>query len=95
MGFCCFGLGVGMELNNRRDNREEDIRCAAVWFDDKKEYKHQPKNIKYGYVICGLRHHNCFTNRFVLGLEKIPLAIQGFLTSKDRFVGRNCRGERI
>ena len=70
----------------------EYIACSAIWFDDGKEYVHQPFNIKSGYVIAGLRHHNCFAtlsiltnkNQSHLQYEKV----QGFLTSKGRFVNR-------
>jgi len=75
-------------LKYRHDNKEEDIRCSAIWYQDGGTYPHQPINIKNGYVLCGLRHHNCIANRFVIGMEKIPNSIQGFLTSKDRFVNR-------
>ena len=75
-------------MKYRHDNREEDIRCSAIWFQDGVEYPHQPRNVESGYVLCGLRHHNCIANRFVVGMEKIPDSIQGFLTSRDRFVDR-------
>lgn len=65
----------------------EDIRCAAIWFNDGASWKHQPNNIDSGYVICGLRHHNCFAVRAALGLGKIA-HVQGFLTNKNRFVDR-------
>lgn len=70
----------------------EKILCAAILFDDKKEYVHQPKNIKSGLVICGRRHHNCFA--IYTALRGAPkgksdiVVIQGFLTNTDRFVDR-------
>lgn len=72
--------------------QEERIICAAIWFKDDKEYIHNPKNIEKGYVICGLRHHNCFAilgqvlqpNKEYKELEEI----QGFMTSLNRFVDR-------
>jgi hypothetical protein len=67
------------------------ITCSAIWFNDKKEHNHQPFNIKTGYVVCGHRHHNCFSTSFILnkyekvkGLEEI----QGFMTSENNFVDR-------
>lgn len=71
---------------------KEKIICSAIWFDDYKEYQHQPKNIKTGFVICGRRHHNCFmimkiltnSNYTKLDYEKE----QGFLTNTNRFVDR-------
>lgn len=78
----------------------ERILCAAIWFDDGKEYVHQPKNIKTGMVVCGRRHHNCFSiiadilgkvgERRDLGLHEKE---QGFLTSTDRFVTREEAAE--
>lgn len=70
----------------------ERILCAAIWFRDTKKYIHQPANIQSGYVICGLRHHNCFyTNSLIYGEEyhknKVE-EMQGFLTSNNRFVSR-------
>lgn len=72
----------------------EYLLCSAVWFDDGIDtYVHQPRNIKTGYVICGRRHHNCFTIVAMLtGIRKERLTreeVQGFLTNKDRFVDRN------
>jgi len=77
---------------------KEYILCSAIWFDDGKEYVHNPSNIKTGFVIAGRRHHNCFA---VLGqilqpnLEYKALDdIQGFLTNTNRFVDRE-EGGRI
>lgn len=72
---------------------KEYILCAAIWFDDGgKDYVHQPKNITSGYVVCGRRHHNCFTIRAMLQGPKNERSnedhIQGFLTNLDRFVDR-------
>ena len=70
----------------------EYILCAAIWFDDGKEYAHQPKNIDSGLVFCGWMHGCIFAQiggtvreRKALG---IPEKEQGFLTSKNRFVNR-------
>lgn len=67
--------------------KEEYILCAAVHFQDGIEYVHQPKNIESGFVICGRRHHNCFTTKSIFNTPFIN-SEQGFLTSKDRFVDR-------
>jgi len=75
-------------MNYRHDNRQEDIRCAAVHYNDGNEYPHQPRNIDVGYVLCGLRHHNCFVMRNDKNDGRRNNTIQGFLTSKDRFVTR-------
>lgn len=71
---------------------EEFILCAATWFDDGKKYEHQPINIKTGLVFCGFGHHSIFqqiggtvAKRQELGIHEKE---QGFVTSKNRFVGR-------
>lgn len=78
------------------------IICAAVWYDDGKEYVHQPKNIKSGFIVSGRRHHNCFITSFILnGEETVQNKVkdrhweveQGFITSDDRFVGRKEAGQ--
>jgi hypothetical protein len=78
------------------------VICAAVWFKDGKKYSHQPRNVDSGLVVCGRRHHNCFLTAFELsGKERFKdlnelnaKAIQGFMTSDDRFVDRK-EGGRI
>ncbi|HEY0657270.1 MAG TPA: hypothetical protein VGD05_02290 [Pyrinomonadaceae bacterium] len=71
------------------------IVCSAIYYDDGIERVHQPKNIKTGIVITGLRHCNCFAiakelfqNRDYIGKE-----IQGFLTSENVFVNRELAGK--
>lgn len=86
------------------DNSKEYAICAAIWYDDgisednKEEMKFPAHgkgrtftndNISTGFVIGGHRHGNCIavmpTNpKFNGGLE----TVQGFLTSKGRFVDR-------
>jgi hypothetical protein len=70
------------------DLEKEYILCAAIWFDYDLDnvYPHQPKNIEKGYVICGRRHHNVFAIHTLIGKPRNH--IQGFVTNKDRFVGR-------
>lgn len=71
----------------------EYLLCSAIWFDDGIDtYVHQPRNIKTGFVVCGRRHHNCFTTvAMLMGIRKerpTKEEVQGFLTNKDRFVDR-------
>jgi len=72
--------------------KEEQVLCAAIWFDDGKEYPHQPKNIDTGLVFCGWMHACIFPQIGGTVKERKNLGIhereQGFLTSKNRFVGR-------
>ena len=75
---------------------EEYIICAANHYDDGKTRTFNPKNIESGFVVCGRRHHNCIqTFAQIVGFPYSDEAnkshnteVQGFLTSKDRFVGR-------
>lgn len=71
-----------------RENIKERIVCAANWYDDGKVYQHQPRNIKSGFVVEGLRHHSIIA---VLGqVFGYPSRgeEQGFTTTKNRFVTR-------
>ncbi|MHA1199458.1 MAG: hypothetical protein ACTSQF_09045 [Candidatus Heimdallarchaeaceae archaeon] len=76
---------------------KEYILCAAVWFDNKTVYPHQPTNIKSGLVVLGRRHHNAITTAFLLNDEKkINTACtntQGFITNLDHFVNRKEAGK--
>jgi hypothetical protein len=81
---------------------KEYILCASIHFDDGKEHAHQPKNIKTGFVVCGRRHHNCYTSLQSIGkslgyddtlIVKKGLVLesregQGFITNLDRHVDR-------
>ncbi len=67
---------------------KETIICSAIYIDDKKEHVHQPINIKTGFVVCGHRHHNCFSILSLIKLDCKSINVQGFLTSKNRFVDR-------
>lgn len=83
-----------MKSHNPTPNNEEYIICSAIHFHDDKEHVHQPRNIKTGYVLCGLRHHNCFASLTVLKKDanlakmKLPKHVQGFLTSLNNFMNR-------
>ena len=74
----------------------ERIQCAAIHYNTPYTHEHQPKNITTGYVICGLRHHNCIQvfSQIVAGMKGMEIiklkngSTQGFLTSTNRFVNR-------
>ncbi len=78
-------------------NDKEYILCAAIYYpDDPAKYiVHGPTNITHGLVICGYRHHSCINMYFEMTLKRTPLVmhIQGFLTSKNRFVTRKEAAE--
>ena len=75
----------------------ERIICAANFYQDGKKRTFRPTNIEEGLVICGHRHHNCI--QLFAELVGFPYSVEaqklhnteiiGFLTSKNRFVGRN------
>jgi len=81
-----------MEFNS------EYILCAAIWHKDlllKREdfpSSHlRPTNVDKGIVFCGYRHLQCLYQMIAMtGLNQHEAGeeIQGFLTSKNRFVNR-------
>jgi hypothetical protein len=72
----------------------DDIRCAAIWYDDGIERPHQPFNISSGIVVCGHRHHNIFVILAELfpDLDYKRKHVQGFITRENRFVNRKLGG---
>lgn len=74
---------------------KERILCAAIWYKDLKLVKEipevLPKNCKRGLVVTGHRHCHCIWLKVCLtGLNdgESGQYVQGFLTSKNRFVNR-------
>jgi len=79
---------------------EEYILCAAIWYKEIPLKKIidgvLPKNCDKGLVVTGHRHGQCmWTMGSLTGLRSVTNAIdgvgdyiQGFLTSKNRFVDR-------
>lgn len=72
---------------------KETILCAAIWYKDLEQGYFQPVNIDKGLVVCGYRHASCVAVMSVLaGLRSVEVEagnmVQGFLTSKHRFVDR-------
>jgi len=82
----------------------EYILCAAIWYKDIPIKKDIPENVRpvncdKGLVFCGYRHAHCmYTMVSVTGLRSVEPEVgeevQGFLTSKNRFVDRE-EGARI
>lgn len=84
-------------INPDTEFTKEYILCAAIWYKDGQHYDNQPEGIDDGYIVCGRRHHNCiFTSWILSGKKNMDYDghIQGFMTSKDRFVDR-YEGARI
>ena len=77
------------------ENREF-IVCSANYYVDGLTHPHQPINISHGFVVCGLRHHNCintFAQIYGFPYSEETLKIkrteeQGFLTNTNKFVNR-------
>jgi hypothetical protein len=77
----------------------EKIVCAANWYKDFPLVKDditstgfvRPINCDRGIVFCGLRHHNCMYQMIAISgkyQHEAGEEIQGFLTTKNRFVDR-------
>jgi len=68
----------------------EYILCAAYWFPDEETPVHNAKNITKGVVLCGHRHHNVIGQFNAMTGKRVPEVEHedGFLTSENRFVGR-------
>lgn len=80
------------------DNNHEYVLCAAIWYKDlvlKKVFDSNvlPVNCDRGLVFCGQRHGQCmYSMCSITGLRSVTPEVgeyvQGFLTSKNRFVDR-------
>lgn len=76
-------------------NKPEYIVCAAIWyrdFDRKRPISNQPNGIFEGVVVGGLNHAQCisiFNGLTGIRTPEAGLSIQGFITSKNRFVDRS------
>jgi len=80
---------------------KEYILCASIWYKELPLVRPElleprgfrPYNVDRGIVISGWRHVNClYQMASITGLRDIPEQVgdstQGFLTNKNRFVGR-------
>ena len=70
---------------------EEKIICAAIWYKKCERAYHRPINTPGGVVLCGHRHGNIISQLVALTGKRHPEmgeSVQGFLTSKNRFVNR-------
>lgn len=73
-------------LNN---GEVELIMCAAIHVDDGIDRMYQPYNIDKGLVFCGWRHPCIFSQIIISYDGRYPESIQGFLTTKNRFLNRD------
>lgn len=70
--------------------KAEYILCAAIHYDDGLSYAHQPVGIISGYVVVGRRHSDCiYTQERMPVTTQILSKVQGFLTSRNRFLNRH------
>lgn len=77
---------------------EEYILCSAIWYKDlplvRKDLANQnPINVDRGIVFCGHRHPHCMYSMIAITGKRsveseVGEYVQGFLTNKNRFVGR-------
>lgn len=74
---------------------KEIVICAAIWVQDYKNKPHGPINIPSGTVFCGLRHCSIISQLAAYGIAHKNCSIQGFLTSKNRFLTREEASELV
>ena len=74
------------------NKNKEIILCAAIWYKEvNPRATHRPINTPGGVVLCGFRHGDVISQVLPLTEQrqfKLGEHIQGFLTSKNRFVDR-------
>lgn len=74
---------------------KEIVVCAAIWVQDHKNKLHGPVNIPSGTVFCGLRHCSIISQLAAYGIALKNRSVQGFLTSKNRFLTREEASELV
>lgn len=74
---------------------KEIVICAAIWVQDDKKRPYQPTNIPSGTVFCGLRHPSILSQLAAYGIAHENRSVQGFLTSKNRFLTREEASELV
>lgn len=87
-----------LESQLKEKNNKERILCAAIWYKDFEAPYHNVTNIDSGVVLCGYRHAHIIgqlvsvagkrtcSNKGVVDCS--GEFVQGFLTSKNRFIDR-------
>lgn len=74
---------------------KEIVVCAAIWVQDHKNRPQGPVNIPSGTVFCGLRHCSIISQLAAYGIAHKNRSVQGFLTSKNRFLTREEASELV
>lgn len=67
---------------------QEKVLCATIWVKGEVKHTQQPNNIEGGFVVSGYRHSSCLEILGFTGIEYKNKSVQGFLTSKNRFLNR-------
>ena len=72
--------------------KKEYILCSAIYYttDKAEQIVFRPINTDRGLVVCGYRHTAIINQYFDMTLKRTAQVphIEGFLTSKNRFVNR-------
>lgn len=100
----CLPCQTTQEYQNTKamESQTERILCSAIWYKEfsvkNENLQPNPANVHNGLVFCGHRHTHCMhTMVSVTGLrsveKEVGKSIQGFLTSKNRFVDRTEAAE--
>lgn len=75
---------------------KEIVICAAIWVQDGKKRPCQPTNIPSGTVFCGLKPPPSILSQLAAyGIAHKNRSVQGFLTSKNRFLTREEASELV
>lgn len=88
-------IGKNGILNMQIMCDKEIVVCAAIWVQDYKNKPHGPINIPSGTVFCGLRHCSIISQLAAYGIAHKNRSVQGFLTSKNRFLTREEASELV
>jgi hypothetical protein len=88
-------IGKNGILNMQIMCDKEIVVCAAIWVQDHKNKPHGPVNIPSGTVFCGLRHCSIISQLAAYGIAHKNRSVQGFLTSKNRFLTREEASELV
>lgn len=78
---------LDLHMNN---DEIEYVMCAANYYNDNIDHLYQPYNIDKGFIIGGWRH-SCIGISYMSAnkeAERWDDCIQGFLTTKNRFLTR-------
>lgn len=94
-------LGIPASLDDHRPGSKtvifiEGEANEADFIEVTQEYcPYQPTNIPSGTVFCGLRHPSILSQLAAYGIAHKNRSVQGFLTSKNRFLTREEASELV